>query len=210
MDNVALKQLDVAASAEIMRDVRLEGVVVRRLRTWIPGDQVAQKVLASRRKEGVILQDDGAAGQSPRRVYVAFDLDARNSNFGMSSDFVVFLNNVVRYLAPDRQGQERYEYQSPLQAGPQKDWVRLAGPPPPAEASGALPWPGIYKDRDGQLHAINLLGLQSGTAAKVPQDAVVALPLPPPEQIGFTLSLWPMLLGPGLILWLLGWRLRLR
>jgi hypothetical protein len=210
MENVPLKQLDVAASAEVMRDVRLEGVVVRRLRMWIPGDDVAQKVLAAWKKEAVILQDDGAAGQSPRRVYVAFDLDARNTNFGMSSDFVVFLANVVRYLAPDRQGQERYEYQTPIQAGPQKDWVRLAGSPPPAEASAALPWPGIYKDRDGELHAINLLGLQPGTAAKDPKDAVAALPLPPPEQIGFTLALWPMLLGAGLVLWLLGWGLRLR
>jgi hypothetical protein len=73
-----------------------------------------------------------------------------------------------------------------------------------------LPWPGIYKDRDGELHAINILGLQFGTVAKDPKDAVAALPLPPPEQIGLTLALWPMLLGAGLVLWLLGWGLRLR
>lgn len=210
MENVSLRQLDVAANTEVMRDVHLEGVVVRRLRTWIPGDQVAQKVLAAWRKEAVILQDDGAAGQSPRRVYVSFGLDAANTNFGMSSGFVVFLANVVRYLVPDRQASERYEYQTPLQAGPQKDWIRVAGSPPPAEASATLPWPGIYRDRDGELHAINLLGLQSGAAAKAPQDAVAALPLPPPEQIGLSLALWPMLLGAGLVLWLLGWGLRLR
>jgi len=210
IQNVALKQLDVAASAEVMRDVHLEGVVARRMRTWIPGDDVAQKVLAAWKKEAVILQDDGAAGLSPRRVYVSFGLDAANTNFGMSSDFVVFLANVVRYLSPDRQGQERYEYQTPLQAGPQKDWVRLAPRDQPADARATLLWPGIYKDRDGGLHAINLLGLQPGTAAKDPKDAVAALPLPPPEQIGFTLALWPVLLGAGLVLWLLGWGLRLR
>ena len=211
MENVVLKQLDVAANAEVMRDVHLEGVVARRLRTWIAGDEVTQKMLAAWKKEAVILQDDGAAGQSPRRVYVSFGLDARNTNFGMSSDFVVFLDNVVRYLSPNRQGQERYEYETPLQAGPQRDWVRLAGSPPPPEANDALPWPGIYKDRDGGLHAVNLLGLQSGsTVAQTPHDAVAALPLPPPEQIGFTLALWPMMLGAGLVLWLLGWGLRLR
>ena len=208
--NVLLKQLDVSANTAVMRDVHWEGVVVRRLRAWVPGDEVTQKVLAGLQKEAVILQDDGGPDRSPRRVYVSFALDARNTNFGMSADFVVFLDNVVRHLVPDRQGQERYDYETPLQAGPQNSWVRLAGSPPPAEADATLPWPGIYKDRDGELHAINLLGLQSGPVAKSPLETVAALPLPPPQQVGLTLALWPVLMGAGLMLWLLGWGLRLR
>jgi hypothetical protein len=207
IQNLSFKELDVASTMEIMRDVHLEGVVARRVRTLIPGDQVTQKVLAAWKKEAVILQDDGEQG-APPRVYVSFALDARNTNFGLSTDFVVFLANVANYLAPSRQGQQRYEYQTPLQAGAHKDWVRTFGPPSPAGGGAELPWPGIYKDGDGKLHAINLLGLRSGTPKIKPVDAVAALPLPPPEQIRSPLVLWPMLLGAAVVLWLIGWGLR--
>ncbi len=127
----------------------------------------------------------------------------------MTPDFVVFLANVTRYLVPDRQGEETYTWQTPLQAGRHVDWTRVAGAPPPDGADTSLPWPGLYKDSTGELHAINLLGLAAAQPKLPPDQALAAAPLPEPQEFSSTLALWPFLVCSAMVLWLLGWTLRL-
>jgi hypothetical protein len=173
-------------------------------------------------------EDSRDAG--PRRVYVAFGIDERNTNFATRPGFVIFMANSVRWLAQkEKAGGDEYVSVQPGQAGPWRDWQQVSGPQAGAAGSGGdgkstvLPWPGLYKDPSGQWHAVSLVGLSPpaipGAApaiapATFPAQhylaAIAALPLPPPQPSAFAKELWPAILLLAMLSWLAGWTLRLR
>ena len=208
---VLLRDLLVDSQDAVMKDVDLSAVAIHRLAVWVGGDESfdALTVLARLGDDAVIVRtpDDGPG---PRRIYVAFDLAQRNTNFSLTPSFVVFLANSVNWLGGQVQaaGLVRYESLPPLEfaatAGTTPLWTAWPPDAAPQPASG------IYAGRDRTLHAVSLTGLRKLPAKDDPLPKVAALPLPAPRLTHGQLPLWPYLLAAAGGLWLAGWAIRLR
>jgi len=201
---VLLRDADIASDDPILEHVDLSGIAVRRVRPWIASGSPPQRRPASLGGDGLLLAEQPVDG--PKRIFVAFDLAEENTNFGASEAFVIFLANAMEFLAPDsaRRG-VRYESISPIQAGPVEAWRRVDGEQAP---QGPLPWPGLYRDADGALHAVNLLGVRAAEPNTPSHKAAAAAPLPEPMPAGAEILLWPWLSAAALLCWLMGWALR--
>jgi hypothetical protein len=187
-------------------------VAVRRAAAWLAPEALpaAHKPIVSIGQAALVL-----AAEDPRRVYVAFDLAAENTNFATSEAFVIFMANAVRYLIPSMAAgggtAVRYESVTPIRAGPAADWTPMPTPAPAGNAFAAsFAAPGLYRDAAGALHAVSLTALKSAQPAENPVKKVLALPLPAPEPQARPVDLWPALLLAAAVCWLLGWARRLR
>ena len=209
---VVLDKVNLAAADPVMRGVNLESVAVRRVQPWVRANNPSQKVLASLGEEAIILRDlaAGPAGPDARRVYVAFEISADNTNLGMSEAFAVFLANAVRWLAPAGDAQPTYEYLTPWAAAPGEDWKRIRGPKALGQVVKTPPWPGVFRDETGALRAVSLLGLSGGQPERPPGEAIAAAPLPEPVPLGRQVELWPILAAVAIGLWMTGWALRVK
>lgn len=209
---LVLNAIDVAADDPVMRKVRLGQVAVRRVHPWIPGGDVNQNVLAARQGDALILRTPGdqATATAPRQIFVAFDLDAQNTNFAMTDSFVIFLSNATQWLGRSQAAPQAFDSLTPLQAGHAADWKPLT--PAAAKHTGPLPWPGLYTDPAGDLHAVSLPAANARwtKAAQSPDQAVAALSLPPQRPLSKSTALWPALLAAAMLLWISGWALRNR
>jgi len=210
LEAVELWKADIAADEAVMRHVDLSGVAVRRLRPWVASGAPAQGRLASYGGDALILRDESDAGDGAKRIYVAFDLAAENTNFPTTDAFVIFLANVMRYLAPAPVGPERYEFLTPMEAGPVEGLTALEVNTPRGPEASSVAWPGLYRDGSGQLHAVSLVALRGAEPNVPPDRAVAAAPLPAPRHHRKALELWPVLAVAALLFWLAGWTLRLR
>jgi len=206
-----LDKVHLAADDPVMQHVNLAGVAVRRLVTWVPGESAGQVRLAVLDAEALILRSAPGAtvAGTPRRIYVAFDMGGENTNFAMTDAFVILLANAMRWLAPGGAGHATYEYETPLQAGPQPDW-KPVGPAGFGGRRGPLPAPGIHRDTAGRLHAVCLPGLRAGGARGSPVQAAAEAPLPDPERLARGFELWGALAVAAAALWLIGWAVRFR
>lgn len=203
---VALRDADVLADHPLLAHVDLTDVAVRRAGCWQAVGVPAQQRLVGLGANALLL-----AGRTPPRVYLGFDLAPENTNFAMTEAFVIFLANAVDYLAPGAAARESYEHLSPLQAGPRGDWERLPTPDEPgAPSTGVLPAPGVYRDPAGALHAVSLVGLRSAEPKTDPQEQIAAISLPPPLPASEGVEFWPMLAAAAVVVWMVGWTLRLR
>ena len=130
----------------------------------------------------------------------------------MQDDFVIFLANAVRYLAPPGRAAATFSHVTPRQAGVRKlrDFAPAALPPqdPFGRARCPLVTPGLYRDAAGRLHAVSLVGLCSRQPATPATEAAAAVKLPDPQATGRDVELWPILLAAAAALWLLGWTFR--
>ena len=206
---LSLGKADIADD-EVLRDVSFLGVAVRSVSPWIAGDTTPQKRLLNYRRDALMLRTQAGLVGVTRRIYVAFDIGVENTNFSMSESFVLFLANATRWLAPAKDEQVRYEYLTPLEAGPQPTWTRVLGPAPPAGAPGVLPWPGIYKDKAGGLHAVSVFGLRAAAPKTPAAEAAAVATLPQARHLAAPRETWPLLLAAAMLLWLSGWAMRLR
>jgi len=207
--SVMLAAADVTGDDPIMRGVDLSAAAIRTVRPWVRGDVPGGGVLVG--YKGAVLAvrtaDDAGAGE-PRRVYVAFDLSENNCTLVRTEAYVVFLANVMRYLAPGAQATERYEYRTPLQAGANPAWKPIVRDETFAAATleaAGLTAPGIFRDAGGQLHAVSLVGLQSAPVSMPPVRAVAVAPLPESQPLKQGAELWSILLAAAGALWLAGW-----
>jgi len=207
---VVLRDANVAADHPVLRGVDLASAAVRRLRPWVATGPTRQRVLIARQNGALALARDADALGASRRVYVAFELNADNTNLGISEAFVVFLANAVRWLAPAGGAEVAYESLSAAQAIGAGRWQRLAGRTPEGLADAPLPWPGVFRDEAGDLRAVSLVGLAAGRSRQSPEAAVSAVPLPAPEAFARAVELWPVLAAAAAALWLAGWWARLR
>jgi hypothetical protein len=73
-----------------------------------------------------------------------------------------------------------------------------------------MPWPGLYADAAGRLHAVSLVGLKPGRPPVTPDEAIAAIELPRAEYAERGVPLWPVLAAAAAALWLAGWAVRLR
>ena len=207
--SVMLADADVTGDDPIMRGVDLSAAAIRSVRPWVRGDVPGGGVLVG--YKGAVLavrtaNDAGAA--APRRVYVAFDLSENNCTLVRTGAYVVFLANVMRYLAPGAPAGERYEYRTPLQGGANPAWkpiVRDETFAPAALEAAGLRAPGIFRDAGGQLHAVSLVALRSAPVSMPPARAIDAAPLPEGERLTRGTELWSILLASAGVLWLAGW-----
>jgi len=206
---VVLGDADVAADP-VMRGVELGSVAVRRLRPWVASGTPSQTVLAGRKGAAIMLRTGGGAAAAARRVYVAFELSADNTNLAMSEAFVVFLANALRWLAPPGRPRAEYAFHAPWQAPRRAGWRRLAGSVPDGAADRPMPWPGLFRDEAGTLRAVSLVGVSARPPRRPPADAVADAPLPEPEPLGRQVELWPILAAAAVALWLAGWALRVK
>jgi len=202
---------DAAIAPDVVtQDLDLSRVAVRRVRPFAPVDRAmtTDKPLVQMGGQTLILRT--ADDASPRRVYVAFDMAAANTDFGLNESFVVFLANATAFLG--NQGSagalSTYETIEPRQAGPVNDWQPLA----PAEWLVArpqtMPWPGLYRDAAGALHGVSMGPLATTDATTQPAESVEDIPLPAPEPMGRPVVLWPGLLLLAAASWLAGWWMR--
>ncbi len=207
--NFALRDADVLSDHPILASVDLSSVAVRRATGWEPVGAPQQKRLVSIGPDALIL-----ASANPSRVWIAFDTATENTNFAMTKSFVIFLANVFKHLAPQTRSRVSYEFISPLQAGAGRGWTEMELPElTPAEETdrtGPLLQPGIYRDKDGDLHAISLTGLKSATPKIDPLKRAAEITLPEPEPLTKGVELWPFLALAVAMFWLSGWVLRLR
>ena len=218
-ENLALGDPAITTDAQdpLLHDVDLSAVAVRAAEPWTVPPASPLKALCSYNGRALILRTAGdetpdAAGE-PRRVYVAFAFDTENTNFGMTESFVVFLANAMRWLAPQSLAAARYDCVSPLEAGPQVDWTRVAGDAPFGRrplSEGGYPWPGVYLDSRGGLHAVTLVGLRSASPAVPPDRAAAEAPLPAPRMSATSRGLGVWLALAAVLLWLAGWAARTR
>jgi len=198
----------------VTQDLDVARVAVRRVRPFAPVDRAMATDKPLVQMGGLTLILRTADDASPRRVYVAFDMAAANTDFGLNESFVVFLANTMAFLGnqPGGGALNTYETVEPRQAGPAKDWQPLA----PAEWSVArpqtMPWPGLYRDPAGTLHGVGIGPLATTDAATQPAEivsnSVGNVPLPAPEPTGQPLVLWPGLLLLAAASWLAGWWIR--
>lgn len=192
------------AQHPIMKNVSLAGEV-RSVQPWTPAEDAEGKVVARLEQGAIILDDDDrsiATQFQVRRVYVAFDVGASNCTWSMRTSFVVFLANVIEYLAPAGQANTAYSYRSPLKAA----GLKTAGGD---SAQTTLPSPGLYPGEGGGWQAVSLVGLGAG---EMPTSAPGAanIVLPQPRLVQADHELWPALAGIAAALWLAGWFLRSR
>jgi hypothetical protein len=211
--NVLLRDADVDSDDPILRYVDTAGVAIRRARLWSPaGMDVQGKRLISTREGTLVLRQGGEGSGRPGRIYVAFDLAAMNTNLSMSESLVVLLSNATNWLAPPVAS--GFGFVKPLNAAWPAGATRVelalptGVPSPPHQPARPLA-PGLYRLADGTLAAASLVGL---AAAQQPLPPVGAadVPLPPPQELGRPVELWPALLAVAMALWLGGWAARLR
>ena len=198
---IRLAHSDVAADDPVMLDVALAGVAVRRAALWQPAENPSQKLLCGYKGDALILCTQPGEADGQRRIYVAFDLDAENTNFSMSEAFVIFLANSVRWLSPAAEGAAgRFELQGSLL--PRQD----------SPARGASPLLGIraHPGSAGGAYADGLLGLRGGQPRTSPAAAVAAAPLPAAESPAGAAEFWWIPALAAMALWLAGWALRTR
>ena len=208
-ESVLLADADIARDDEVMRGVDLTGTAVRRVRPWVRGDFPAGKLLVGHKGGALVVRDEpGAAGEAIRRVYVAFDIHEDNCTLVRTDAYVVFLANVMRYLAPGTKADVTYEYLTPPQAGHNPGWRRLRSDGAEWAPVKTLTPPGLYRDPTGTYHAVSLVGLRSRRAKAAPAEAVANLPLPEPTPLKAGIILWPVFLAAAVVLWLIGWTLR--
>ena len=208
-ESVLLADADVARDDEVMRGVDLTGTAVRRVRPWVRGDVPAGKLLVGHKGGALVVRDEpGAAGEAIRWVYVAFDIHEDNCTLVRTDAYVVFLANVMRYLAPGGKADVTYEYLTPLQAGHNPRWRPVRSDGAEWAAVKTLTPPGLYQDPTGTYHAVSLVGLRSGRAKVPPSEAAADLPLPEPTPLKAGMILWPVFLAAAVVLWLIGWTLR--
>jgi len=181
---------DVASDDPVMRHVNLEPVAIRHLSPWVAGGSPTQKRLVSYKGDAVILRNEPAEFETDtsKRIFVAFDVGAENTNFSTESAFVIFLTNAIDWLKREQprasavaptsaatspavatasgRASVVYDYVSPLRAGPVPLgaglWRRIVGQSPPGGGAGGrapLPWPGIYADQAGDVLAVSLVGM---------------------------------------------------
>ena len=232
LTNLPLRQADLQADSPLLRYVDLAAVAVRQSRGWREGDLASGQKIVSYQGQVLVLAQD-----APRRLYVAFDFDPENTNFGLTDSFVAFLANATGWLLPQARRQVSYSALRPDQAQfgqAPSDWQELlfaqghsaaeaAGEAPAAseisrsgmperhsDAASPLPWPGVYRDRSGALQAVSLTGLRSANPPRDPAELAANAPLPAPQQIGARQELWPAFLIAAALLWLAGWTVRLR
>lgn len=91
-----------AAANPLMQGVEIIGLV-RRARPWVAGDNAEGTVLA-RCEQGALVVLAEPAGGEPKRAYVAFDVGANNTTWGLSPSLVVFLANATEALVAKSPG----------------------------------------------------------------------------------------------------------
>ncbi len=208
LENIALRDADTLTDHPILAHVDLSAVAVRRVVGWLPVETPGQERLVSIGADAIIL-----AGTNPPRVWVAFDPATENTNFAMTESFVVFLANVFKYLAPQARPNVSWESVSPLSAGPRRDWkpVETGQYSPPALGDDdPLPWPGLYRDGSGEIHAVSLTGLKSAAPETDPLKRIAEISLPEPQPLTQGRELWGFLALAAAMLWMGGWVLRMR
>ena len=206
-----LASADVAVDDPVMRSVDLSGTALRLVKPWVQGGSSDgdKKILVACEDGALILRDSGGGvANGPRRVYVAFDLSEDNCTLVRTDAYVVFLANVIRYLAPAAKAGITYGYLTPREAGLNPSWQPVFLTGSDARGCGAiLTPPGLYQDPKGTLHAVSLVGLRGGRPQVTPDQVVSSLPLPPPRPVEAGIQLWPALLAIAMGLWLTGWAL---
>ncbi len=215
--NVVLNNADIAGDDPILRGVNFDGIAVRWLAGWIAGNNPVGLPLVRLDDEAVLLRTNPAAAAdvpTARRVTLAFDLAAENTNLAVSEQLVILLANIFRWLSPGGKAEITYSYQTPLEAcGELANWKPLHGDSGISKSTrlaGPMPWPGLYKDAAGKFHAVSLVGLRSGRPAIPPAQAVADAPLPEPTCLEAPITFWPWLTVAAVAFWLGGWALRRR
>ena len=205
-NDLALRDAAAIPDHPILAHVNLSGVAVRQARPWRRSGGATGEAVLSIAGEALVL-----VGDAPRRVYVAFDTAAENTNFPLTESYVIFLANVLKYLLPEAQAVSTYESITPVQAGSSEDWVAVDPLRRGPDASGhRLAEPGLYRDRAGTIQAVSLTGLRSARPSRNPAEVLAEAPLPDGLPVETDVELWWWLLAGAAGLWILGWTLRLR
>jgi hypothetical protein len=215
-ENILLEAASLAADDPILRGVNLAGIAIRRSSSWSPGALALGKALVLFDDEAIVWRNEPAAtpgaSRPPRRIAMAFSLAETNTNLAVSEPFVILLANALRWLSPTEAAAAdsvRYTSIRPTEAVGWQGWTLLQGGPVDegkAPAANTLPWPGLYRDRAGEMQAVNVMDLCEGAASQPPAKAVADGPLPEPIVRGVTVTIWPWLAGACLLCWLAGWR----
>ncbi|NBB95687.1 MAG: hypothetical protein GVY16_08085 [Planctomycetes bacterium] len=208
---VTLDAADIAADDPLMRNVDVDGMAVRRVTPWIPGDVAAGRAVMLLDGEAVAVRSSEAppAG-GPRWAAIAFDISPENTNLAVSDAFLVLLANAVRWLAGDARASGDYAAVRPIEAADWQAWQCIDGGRPDDIAAGPLPWPGLYRDAAGRLVAVNLLDERGWPDRAISLDALRAAPLPEPVAAEANVTLWPWLAGLAGAFWMLGWWVRIQ
>jgi hypothetical protein len=213
LQNLALRDANIASNDPLLEGVDLSNVAVRQATAW-PIAGTGLEGLVTVGTDAVLAVD-----RPGRRVYLGFNLAPENTNFTLDQSFVVLMGNVLEFLAAPLAPVTNFQAVTPSEAGTHTPWRRVTGQDqdggstansPPSPGAPGLPWPGIYRDADGKLHAVSLTiqppsAPTSQPATISPADA----PLPQPQPARSPLELWPILLAAAGGLWLAGWVARL-
>jgi hypothetical protein len=209
--NVTLDAADIAADDPLMAGVNVAGMAVRTVAPWIAGDVAAGEPAMLLDGEALVIRSTDAPGSGPRRVALAFDISAENTNLAVSEAFVILLANVTRWLADERAATGDYAAVRPMDAVDWRQWERIETDSWVERRSpdrAVLPWPGLYRDHDGKVKAVNLF-VFFAQLGDVPSDADILLkPLPEPVRMQGDHAFGSLLTAVAAVLWVIGWWLR--
>jgi hypothetical protein len=204
MRNVRFHRAALAADP-VMRDVNPAALAVRTLTPWVGSENASQRVLLALDGQAVVLRSQPSAdpsGQTPRRVWIAFGFTAANTSADTADAPFVLLGNAIRWAANLTPQPMRYTWRRPVDAGPQPGWTRLAGE---SHFDGPLPGPGLYRDGQERLHAVNLTGLSETSPAIASAQQAALLKLPAPKADLNHVAIWPWILVAGLLCCSMSW-----
>lgn len=211
VENVLLGMDDLAGDDPLLEGVAAGTMAIRRARPWSPGDRAGGVVAAGRAGAAVIWRS--AVDRQPRQVALNFALTAENTNISDAPAWVVLLANAVRWLIATPPTPARYEWAVPVEAIGWRDWTLVSAWPTASDvpADGPLPWPGIYRDRQGDSHVVNPpLGIRSAEPAVPPAEAIAAISLPAPAPAETAWEAWPVLAVLAGLCWIVGWAMTLQ
>ncbi|MFP4355848.1 MAG: hypothetical protein ACLFUJ_12055 [Phycisphaerae bacterium] len=194
--------LSMPADHPVTQGVWLEGTAIRSTFVWEPMAGAGGSALFSL-PEGAAAVLDSRQGQ--RRIWFGFDPSWANATLSSSPGWIALLTNAVDWLAPGPQQKVVYTATASRAALPGDDWQAVGGR---GLNQGGWAWPGLYRDGQGQLHAVNVSELSWTGQTEALEQQVGRVRLQPASAKGGEESLWPAFLIGAVLFWFVGWWLR--
>jgi len=189
------------AQDPVLEGVNPAGIAVKHLPLWRRTGEGTSPIIFE--YDGGVVMTRTPDGQYPPRVYISFAISAENTNVMTNPSAILVLARAVDVVTPLSKVKD-YSFSSPA------DLVGITWEPLvsfPRSWSEKYPAKGLYRDNDGRIHAVSLvgLGLDSVATTEDPSEQANRIQFPDGEFSRVPINLFvPLSLLAG-ICWINGW-----